>query len=104
MLVGAHAEVLDGLTGVLGATEQEGVASGGGTESELVEGEALTTSSENAGTGGGSESQSSDGDLGDLEETVVVGDGADDDDGLVSLVAAGDLGLDTRQRDRGTVL
>jgi hypothetical protein len=94
--VGAHAEVLDGLTGVLGATEQQGVAASGGTQSELVEGQGLTTSGDNAGTGGGGEAQSSDAQLGDLEETVVVGDGTNNDNGL----ALGTLGLADNAGDR----
>lgn len=97
MLVGAHAEMLEGLTSVLGATKQEGVASGRSTQSELIQRQALTTGSNDAGTGGGSEAQGSDRDLGDLEETVIVGDGADDNDGLVGLVATGDLRLDARE-------
>jgi hypothetical protein len=92
VLVGAKAEVPDGLTGVLGATEDQGVATGGGTESKLIQGDGLTTGSSNAGAGGGGESQGSDGHLGELEESVVIGDGADDDDGslLTLLVDVGD--------------
>lgn len=103
VLVGAHAEVLEGLTSVLGAAEQEGVASGRRTQSQLIQRQALAASSDNTSTGGGSESQGSDRDLGDLEETVVVGDGADNNDGLVGLVATGDLGLDARERNRRAV-
>lgn len=80
--VGAHAEMLDGLTGVLGSTEEKGVGSSGGTGSDLVDGEALTAGLLNASTCGGSEAESSDGELGKLEETVVIGDSADDDNGL----------------------
>lgn len=92
MAVGTEAEVLDSLTGVLGATEDQGVASSGGTESKLVQGDSLTTSSEDAGTGGGGESQGSDGHLGALEQTVVIGDGTDNNDGslLTLLVDVGD--------------
>ena len=92
MAVGTEAEVLDSLTGVLGATEDQGVASGGSTESKLVQSDGLTASSDNAGTGGGGESQSSDGHLGALEQTVVIGDGTDNDDGslLTLLVDVGD--------------
>ena len=81
MAVGTEAEVLDGLTGVLGTTEDQGVAASGGTESKLVQGDGLAAGSGDAGTGGGGESQSGDSDLGELEESVVVGDGADNDDG-----------------------
>lgn len=88
MAVGTEAEVLDGLTGVLGTTEDQGVASGGGSESELVQGDGLTTGGNDAGTGGGSEAEGRDGGLGELEESVVIGDGTDnDDDSLLTLLA-----------------
>ena len=95
VLVGAEAEVLESLTGVLGATDQQGVAAGGGTQSQLVESQGLATSSDDAAAGGSGESQSGDGHLGDLEKTVVIRDGADNDDGLALLVA--DLALDAGQ-------
>jgi len=103
VLVGTHAEVLDGLTSILRTTEQEGVASSGGTESQLIQSQALTTGSKDASAGGGSETESGNGDLGDLEEAVIVGDGADDNDGLAALVALGDLRLDARKGHRGFV-
>ena len=82
MLVGAHAEVLDGLPGVPLAPEQDGVGTSGRTERELVEGDSLTTGLEDALLGGLGEAEGSDGQLGDLEETDVVGDGANNNDGL----------------------
>jgi hypothetical protein len=103
VLVGTHAEVLDGLASILGTTEQEGVASSGGTESQLIQSQALTTGSKDAGAGGGGETESGNGDLRDLEEAVVVGDGTNDNDGLAGLVALGDLGLDARKGHRGLV-
>lgn len=75
--MGTEAEVLDGLTGVLGTTEEEGVGTGGGTGSDLVDGQSLAASRKDAGTGGSSEAESRDGELGELEEAVVIGDGAD---------------------------
>lgn len=101
VLVGAEAKVLESLTGVLGATDQQGVAAGGGTQSQLVEGQGLATGGDDAAAGGSGESQSGDGHLGDLEKTVVIRDGADDDDGLVLLVA--DLALDAGQGNGGSV-
>lgn len=101
MLVGTHAEVLDSLAGVLGTAEQQGVAAGGGTQSELIQGEGLTTGSQNASAGSGGEAQSSDAQLGDLEKTVVISDGANNNDGL-ALLALG-LADDARDRYRGTV-
>lgn len=92
MAVGTEAEVLNSLTGVLGATEDQGVASGGSTESKLVQGNGLTASGDNAGAGSGGESQSSDSHLGELEQAVIIGDGTDNDDGslLALLVDVGD--------------
>lgn len=102
MLVGTHAEVLEGLTGVLGTAEDQGVATGRSAESELVEGNGLTTSGDDAGTGGSGEAESSNGNLGEGKETVVVGDGADNNDGaLLTLLV--DVGDDTRERDGGAV-
>jgi hypothetical protein len=80
--VGTHAEVLDGLSGILGTTQQNNVAAGGGLHGELIESEALTTSSLDAGTSGGGEAESSDGHLWDSEKAVVIGDGANDGHGL----------------------
>ena len=98
MLVGTHAEVLDGLARVLGATEQEGVGAGGLLEGQLVEGDDLAAGGGDAGAGGGGDAEGGDRDLGDGQETVVVSDGADNDDRLV-LVAVLEVGRDAGQRD-----
>jgi hypothetical protein len=98
--VGTKAEVLDGLTGVLGSTEEEGVGSSGEAGSDLVNGEGLTTGLQDAGTGRRSEAESRDGELGELEETVVVSDGADNDDGL-SLVGLAGLLVGSGRDDLG---
>lgn len=84
--VGTEAEVLDGLTGVLGSTEEDGVGTSGETGGNLVDGKDLTTSLLDAGAGRGGEAQGSDGELGELKKAVVVGDGADNDDGLALVV------------------
>lgn len=100
--MGAETEVLDGLTAVLGTTEDQGVAASGGTESKLVQGDGLTTGGDNAGTGGSGEAESSDGHLGAGEEAVVVSDGTDNDDGaLLALLV--DVGNNAGQRDGGAV-
>jgi len=102
VLVGAHAEVLEGLTAVLGSTEDHGVAAGRGAQSQLVEGDGLAASSGDAGTGGSGEPKGGNADLGEGQETVVIGDSADDDDGsLLSLLV--DVGRDARERDRRSV-
>ncbi len=99
--MGSETEVLDGLAG-LGATEEQSVGASGLLKSELVESEGLAAGSLDAGTGGGGEAQGSDVHLGNLEEAVVVGDGADNDDGLL-LIAVLEVGGNAREGDRGTV-
>ena len=92
----------DGFTGVLGTTEEEGVGTSGLLESELIESDGLASSSEDARASRGSEAEGSDIQLGNLEETVVIGDGADNDDGLL-LIAVLDVGGDAGERHGGTV-
>lgn len=98
MLVGTEAKVLDGLTGVLGTTEQQGVGTGGLLQGKLVQSLGSAASSQDTGTSGGGETQGSNVHLGDLEQTGVIGDGADDDDRLF-LVTVLDVGVDAGQRD-----
>jgi len=98
VLVGAEAEVLDGLAGVLGAAEEQGVGARGLLESELVEGQGLAAGSLDASAGSGGEAQGGDVDLGDLEEAVVIGDGADNNDRLL-LVAVLEVGGNAREGD-----
>jgi hypothetical protein len=102
VLVGAHAEVLDGLTRVLGATEEERVGTSRLLLRQLVQRQGLATGSLDAGAGGRGETEGRHSDLGDLEESVVVRNGADYDD---RLVVAGilDVGGDAREGDRGAV-
>lgn len=100
--MGTETEVLESLTGVLGTTEDQGVAASGGTESKLVQGDGLTTGGDDASTGSRSESQGSDGGLGELQEAVVVGDGGDNDDGsLLALLV--NVGHNAGQRNGGSV-
>ena len=75
-------EVLVGLAGSAAALEQDGVGTGGGGEGELIEGHALTSGLDDAGAGSLSEAQSAHLEGGDLSETDIVGDGADDDGDL----------------------
>ena len=75
--------MFDGLSGVLGTSEKEGVASGWGTESQLIEGQDFSTSGDNARASGSSEAEGRNADLGDGQETVVISDGTDNYDGLV---------------------
>lgn len=100
--VGTEAKVANDLTGVLGATEGQGVAAGGGAEGELVQGDGLAAGGQDAGAGSGGESQGSDGHLGEGEQAVVIGDGGHgDDDALLALGV--DVGNNAGQRDGGAV-
>jgi hypothetical protein len=101
VLVGSEAKVLDGFSGVLWSSEEEGVASGWGTESQLVQSQNFTTSSKDASTGGSSETEGSNADLGNGQETVVIGDSANNDDGSLLLLSR--LGSDSGDRDGRSV-
>ena len=104
VLVGAHAEVLHSLTGVALATEEDGVRAGGRAESELVEGQSLAASLENALLGRLGEAQGGSSQLGDLKQTDIIGDGADNDDGLsLAVDSAGSLLQDAGEGDRRAV-
>ena len=104
MLVGAHAEVFDSLTGVALATEEDGVRASGRAESELVEGQSLAASLEDALLGRLGEAQGGNNQLGDLKQTDIIGDGADDDDGLsLAVDSAGSLLQDAGEGDRRAV-
>ena len=70
----AKAEVLDSLTCVLRATEEDNVRASWCAHGELIEGKALATGLLDASAGGSSEAECADGHLGHLVETVVVSD------------------------------
>jgi len=83
VLVWSEAEVLDSLSGVLGASEKQGVASSRSSESQLVQSQDLSSSSFNAGTSSSRESESGNTELGNLQEAVVISDSANNHDSLV---------------------
>lgn len=97
-------KVLNSLTDVPLTPEKDSVGTSGGTESKLVKSEGLTASGSDALSGSDRESKSGDGELGNLGETLVVEDGANDDDGL-GVVGVRVLGLldDSRERNGGSV-
>ena len=98
MLVGTEAEVLDGLTGVLGATEDQGVATGRRAESKLIQSDGLTTSSDDASTSSGGETKSGDGHLGvGLGGRGIIKKKNNDDGALLALAV--DVGNNARQGD-----
>jgi hypothetical protein len=100
--VGTHAEVLNSFASILRPAQNQGVAASRGTKSKLVQRDSLTTSGDNASSCGSSESQSSNRDLGESQEAVVVGDSADNDNSTL-LAFLVDVGIDARQRDRRTI-
>lgn len=96
--------MLDGLTDVPLTSEEDGVRTSRGTESELVEGQSLTTGSGDPLSGGCGESESGDSELGDNGETLVIEDRADNDDSLGSvLVRVGGLLDNSGEGNRGSV-
>lgn len=102
MSVGTESKVLHSLASILGSTEKKSVGSGGRPKSQLIQGQCLTTGLLDPGSGSSGESKSSDGQLGNSQEAVVIGDRSDNDDSL-SLVRLGDVRDDTRERDRRAV-
>jgi len=98
VLVGSKAKVLDGLSGVLWSSQQESVASSRSTQSQLIQGQGLTTGGNDAGTGGSGEAESGNAELGNGQKTVVISDGTNDDDGLVVGFLRG-VGDNTREGD-----
>lgn len=75
-----HAKVLDGLPSVLLSPQQDGVRTSGRTQCQLVQSQGLTTSVQDALPCRPCETQSSDGELGHLGQTDVIGDSSDNDD------------------------
>ena len=77
--------MLDSLSGVLGSTEEDGVGSGGGLEGELIKGEDLSSGLQDTGVGSAGDAEGSNGDLGDIKKTNIIGDGSDNNGDLVFL-------------------
>ena len=104
VLVRAHTEVLDSLTGVLLATEKDGVRAGRGTERKLVEREDLTASIKDALLRAASEAEGDDAQLRYGLQADVVRDGADNNDGFrLRIGCALSLLDDFGERDRWAV-
>lgn len=82
VLVGSHAEVLDGLSGVLWSSQQNNIATSRGSHGKLIKCQAFTTGLLNSSSSSRCESESSDGELWNDLESVIVCDGADDCDSL----------------------
>ena len=83
-LTASSSEVLLGFTGSV-CSQEESVSTSGGLHNEFVESHALATSLGDSGTGGLGEAEGSNVNLGHVEESFIIGDGGDGDDGTVSL-------------------
>jgi hypothetical protein len=96
--------VLDGLPNVPLTPEENSVGTGRSSESKSVEGDSLTTSGSDSCSGSVGESESGNGKLGDFGQSLVVENGTDSDDGLVT-GRVGVLGLldNSGEGDGGSV-
>ncbi len=82
---GGVSEVGKSLAG-LGSTKKNSICSGGGSQGELIESNALSSSSDDALTGSLGESKSAYGKLGYIKHTYIIGNLGNDDGNLVLLV------------------
>lgn len=108
-----EAEVSNGLSGVSWTSDKDGVLTLRSSQSQLVQGDSLTTSLQDSSLGTSGESQSSDSGLWSLQQSEVISNGTDNNDGLLSstlllqnLVDSGeghwrsvDLGKEQRSQD-----
>ena len=100
---GGSTEVLEGLASGATPTEEDGVGASGVTDSELVEGEALTASLLDASAGSVGEAEGADRHLGDVEDAGIVNNSADDDGSVVETLLH--VGVDAGEgHDRAVVL
>ncbi len=83
--------MLDRLSGVLGSTQQDGVRPCRCSQSQLIQRQAFSARSLDPGTCSSGKSQSSDAQLRDLQQTIVVRHRADHDDRLAVVGLAGVL-------------
>lgn len=77
-------EVSDSLSGVSWTSDEDGVLTLWSSQGQLVQGDSLTTSLDDSGLSTGSESQSGNSGLWGLQQSNVVSDGTDNNDGLLS--------------------
>ena len=94
--------MLEGFGHVLTATEQEAVASSGAESSQLIEGNTFSTSLGDSSAGTSGEAKSAHLHLGDLSQTRIVGNSANNDSNglLVLAIHVADNAVDA---NRGTV-
>lgn len=80
--VWAETEMLDGLSGVLWSSQEKSVLTLRALQCQLIQSHGLTTSLLDSSLGGSGKSEGGNVQLWDGEETVVIGDGSNDNDGL----------------------
>lgn len=110
VLVRTEAEVSNSLSVRSWTSQDQSVLTLWSSQSQLVQSDSLTTSLQDGSSGTSSESQSGDGSLRELQQSAVVGDGTNNNDGLVLvtllLQGSGDSGdrnrwsVDLRQEQR----
>jgi hypothetical protein len=107
MAVRSKSEMLDCLSGILRPAQQQCIRTSRGSQSQLIDGQALSTSLLNSGACRSGKPQSGNVEFWDSEEAVVICDGADHNNGLVFVRLCGVLSCcfrdDTRKRHWRTV-
>lgn len=76
-------KVLVSFTAVFGSAEENSVFAGGCDEGELIKGKDLAACLEDTGTSGLGDAESDDSELGDFQESDIVGDRADKDSNFI---------------------
>lgn len=96
-------EVSEDLTSTAGTLQQNSLATSGALEGKLVEGHNLTTSLLDASTSSLSDVEGSDVDLGDSQDTLIIGHSSDDhEDGISGLIFG--VRRDLLERHGGSVV
>ena len=97
VLVRTETKVLDGFTSVLGTTDENGVGTSGGTESQLIQGQTFTTCLQDTSLGSLGEVKGSNRKLGEFKKTGIVSDGTNDNNSLVILSITDNAGNSDRR-------
>lgn len=92
-------EVSDSLSRVSWTSDEDGVLTLWSSQGQLVQGNSLTTSLDDSSLSTGSESQSGDSGLWGLQQSDVISDGTDNNDGLLSSTLLLQDIVNSRDRD-----
>jgi hypothetical protein len=95
-------EVTEGLAGTTRTLEENGGGTSGALKSKLVEGQDAAAGLNDASAGSLGDAESGNVQLGDLQKSGVVGDGANDNGDVLSILSLEVLG-DLAKRDGGSV-